>query len=114
MQTQAKILEEKIADAGWQIVQRFEMPDWWADEIWQLESIWSPIGHSAWITFLVEPECDHAARKKGQHVWAVGVSRKKPGDRVSTDFKDTMSLNSGWQKALSNFTKNLNQIRETL
>ncbi len=113
MQTQAKILEEKITDSGWQIVHKFEMPEWWADEIWQLESIWSPIGHSAWITFLVDPEND-IARRKGQHVWAVGVSAQKPGDRVSTRFEDTMALNTGWRKDLGNFINKLNNLREML
>lgn len=113
MLTQATILDQKIAEAGWRIVQKTEMPDWWADEIWQLESIWSPVGRSAWITFLVDPQSDSPNRKKGQHVWEVALSAKRPSDRIS-NFEFGISLKSGWQKDLGNFIKKLNHIREIL
>lgn len=112
MLTQATLLNQRIADAGWRIVRKTEMPHWWADEIWQLESIWSPVGVESWITFLVDPENDDNARKKGQHVWAAAVSIQSPTSRITNEFKFVMSLKSGWRKDLEKFVSSSNHIRE--
>lgn len=111
---QAKILEDTIIDSGWQIVQKLEMPEWWADEIWHLESVWSPVGLSAWITFLVDPQLDHSARRKAQYVWSVAVSAEKPNDRVQSDFIHKMSLKSGWEEDLNRFVDKLNTMRKVV
>jgi hypothetical protein len=114
MFTQAKILEDAIIDSGWQMAQKLEMPEWWADEIWHLESVWSPVGISAWITFLVDPQLEHPARRKGQHVWSVAVSAEEPSDRVHLDFIHESSLKSGWEENLNGFIDKLNTIRKVV
>jgi hypothetical protein len=74
MQSQASVLEQSTAESGWRIVSKQERPEWCADEIWELESIWSPLGRTVWITFLVDPQIEQTSRKKGQAVWAAAIS----------------------------------------
>ena len=105
---------EQISAQGWTLV---ELEDWeleWrADEMWLLESVWSPIGARAYLTFLVNPSIeDWQHRKKGEEVWSVEVSQVKPESRYSTPDSFVMSLNQGWQKELPEFVKHLSLLRD--
>lgn len=111
MFTQARILEGAIVDSGWRILHKLEMPEWWADEMWHIESAWSPVGISAWIVFLVDPQLDHSSRRKGEHVWAVAASIEKPTSRIDANFICKMSINSGWQENLNDLIDTLNTTR---
>jgi hypothetical protein len=51
--------------------------EWWADEIWELKSHWSPNKFVGYITALVAPMHD-GHRKNGQAVWAYGLSKNRP------------------------------------
>jgi hypothetical protein len=73
---------------------------WWASEMWQLESVWSPSGKMAFITFLLEPQL-------AESVWAIMVSEEKPVNRFGNF---TLSL-KGWEKELPEFMKFLSEIR---
>lgn len=72
MQSQVSELVDKLPEHGWGILAKEENIEWWADEIWQLESKWSPVGCKAYITLLVDPMAD-LNRRKGEAVWAVMV-----------------------------------------
>jgi len=79
-----KTVKAKLADAlessGWDLIEHVTDLDWWADEIWELASRWSPVGASAFVTFLVDPMWE-GPRRQGQAVWAVGCSAGYPQDR---------------------------------
>ena len=79
--------------------------------MWLLESVWSPAGVLVYLTFLVDPMNDDQNRKKGETVWAVGLSDSKPESRLSK-FYALMNLNQGWQKELPEFLKQLSLLRD--
>lgn len=68
--------------------------------MWLLESIWSPIGKMAFVTFMFEPE-------NMEYVWEIMVSKEKPVNRFGNF---TLSL-KGWEKELPEFIKYLSEIR---
>jgi hypothetical protein len=74
---QQRDIEEMLVDEGWLVVGR-ERPDlWWLDEVWVLESGWSPIGETAYVGFIVDPQAA-SHRRRGEEVWAVRVTREHP------------------------------------
>jgi hypothetical protein len=80
MKAQRVEIESLLAEHGWNIAGVEDQAlEWWADEIWVLESAWSPVGAQAYVTFLVDPQSP-PNRKKGQDVWAVKASAVRPVD----------------------------------
>jgi hypothetical protein len=56
----------KLAEHGWSVVHRERNDiDWWADEIWTVESEWAPRGLNVYLTWLVDPQWDDY-RKRGK------------------------------------------------
>ncbi len=111
MKAQREKILNQLSAHGWKAVplEDYEL-EWWADEIWMLESIWSPIGTTAYITFLVDPQIPHIrARKKGESVWAVMTSRYRNVEEEVFE----MSLKQGWEKRLPEFFEHLDKIRNS-
>ena len=101
MEFQKQTIREKILENGWNITELENVElDWWASEMWRIESVWSPIGATAFVTFLLEPE-------NMEYVWAIMASEKKPVNRFGNF---TLSL-KGWESDLSAFTNFLSDIR---
>ena len=67
MQTQQHDIEEMLLREGWRVADRQVAPAWWLDEVWVLESTWSPTGTQAFVSFLVDPQAP-AQRAKGEYV----------------------------------------------
>jgi hypothetical protein len=114
MQAQKTELFEQISSQGWTFaeVEHWEL-DWWADEMWRLESVWSPIGAIAYLTFLVNPSIeDWQHRKKGEEVWSVEISPEKPESRDTMPGSFVISLNQGWQKEIPRLLKHLSVLRD--
>lgn len=101
MEFQKQIIFEKLTENGWKVtkLEKYEL-DWWASEMWLLESIWSPIGKTAFVTFLLEPE-------NMSYVWFIMASDEKPLNQFGNF---TLSL-KGWEKELPEFMKFLSDIR---
>jgi hypothetical protein len=36
-----------LASQGWRVVERIARPEWWIDQLWIVESSWSPVGQRA-------------------------------------------------------------------
>ncbi len=113
MQFQRDELIRQLIQHGWRIASEEENLEWWADEIWLLESVWSPVGCQAYVTFLVDPQFD-GVRKKGEEVWAVMASPSKPINRINNEDESTLSLGQGWQKRLTEFIDYLTALRQRL
>ena len=96
MQTQRAELLALLPEHGWRVATIEEDLEWWADEMWLLESVWSPVGSRVYVTFLVEPSFDDN-RKKGEAVWAVMVSPFKPVSSLQDEHEFTFSLGQGWR-----------------
>ena len=110
MQAQRTELLSRLPEYGWRVTDPDEKLEWWADEMWLLESVWSPVGSRAYVTFLVDPQFD-GERQKGEAVWAVMVSPAKPMSRVQVEGEFTLSLGQGWKKRLPDFFDHLSTLR---
>ncbi len=106
MEFQRQTIREKVIENGWKIteLEKVEL-DWWANEMWLLESVWSPIGKTVFITFLLEPEY-------AKEVWEIMISKEKPNYRGGNP--NSFSLNikgSKLEKELPEFMKFLSELR---
>jgi hypothetical protein len=111
MLTQRTELAAQLPEHGWQVIGVEDSGlEWWADEIWLIESLWSPKGFRLYLTFLVDPMAD-GQRAEGQNVWAVGTSIERPVDRVSAQGKPLLSLGHGWRSHLTEFFAGLSGPR---
>lgn len=111
MLTQRTELAARLPENGWRVLAVEESGlEWWADEVWLLESLWSPKGVRLHLTFLVDPMAD-ARRAKGQSVWAVGTSIERPVDRASAEGKPLLSLGRGWGSQMAEFFDGLSALR---
>src|SRR5258708_8032199 len=93
MKAQQDQLEQMLAELGWRIVSRSGGPEWWLDEVWALESSWSPVGARAFVSFLVDGMA-RAERKRGEGVWAVSI-----GKQVAPKWcvEGAIPLHPGWE-----------------
>lgn len=115
MQTQRTELLNQLPEHGWRVAGVEENLEWWANEMWLLESVWSPVGRRAYITFLVAPDAPilpyDKTCKKIETVWAVMASPEKPSGRLSVENQFTLSLGQGWEKELPAFFEHLSVLR---
>ncbi|HTG92207.1 MAG TPA: hypothetical protein VL866_06455 [Pyrinomonadaceae bacterium] len=110
MQAQRTELLNQLPEHGWRVAKLEENLEWWADEMWVLESEWSPVGSRVYVTFLVDPQFDRQ-RKKGEAVWAVMASPIKPMSRLQVEGEFTLSLGQSWKKGLPDFFAHLSKLR---
>ena len=110
METQRTQILNLLPDYGWRLVRAEEDLEWWADEMWRLESVWSPVGSRAYITFLVDPLFE-GNRKKGEAVWGVMGSLDKPISHLKGEREFTVSLGEGWAQNLPVFWGQLSMMR---
>ncbi|MCA1618870.1 MAG: hypothetical protein LC795_06075 [Acidobacteria bacterium] len=111
MLTQRTELATQLLENGWQVISVEDYGlEWWADEIWLIESLWSPKGFRLYLTFLVDPMAG-GQRTKGQSVWAMGTSIGRPVDRSSAQGNPLLSLGRGWRSHLAEFFAGLSGLR---
>lgn len=110
MQAQRIELLNQLPEHGWRAAGVEDGLDWWADEMWLLESVWSPVGSRAYVTFLVDPQFD-GPRKKGEAVWAVMASPAKPMSRQQVEGEFTLTLGQGWKNRLPDLFDHLSSLR---
>jgi len=109
-----KTLNAKLADYfevyGWDLVcNHTQGLEWWADEIWQLKSRWSPEGAEVFITFLVDPILKRN-RKKAQGVWAVGCTASYPRTREHAEREGVLHLSAS-KSEVEKFVELVNRFR---
>lgn len=106
---QKRRLTHALEENGWTIVAReIENLDWWADEQWTIESLWSPSGFRLYLTFLVDPSSG-SQRAKGHDVWALTASRRPLTNRV--DDAITIRWKQPWGQELPSFVAHLSDLR---
>ncbi len=77
----------------------------WSMETWLLESVWSPIGATAYVSFLIDPQSDF----QNPYPWAIEVSNEKP---VYGKFRDYLLISLiQWKNEKHIFLKYLSEIR---
>lgn len=111
----AEVLEQ-VRKHGWDaVVPEYPPLEWWADEMLQLESRWSPVGARAYLTFLVDPQFpDLGGRKRGAGVWAVKLSAAPPAGWLTEAGEFTLDFGHGWQEQqLPAFLEHLTRLRNS-
>ena len=112
MQTQKAELLNLLAAHGWRVASVEDRPEWWADEIWLLESEWTPVGGRAYVTFLVDPQVPNGnSRRKGEAVWALLASPDIPADWRLMGDSFRLDFGSGWANQLPSFAAYLSSLR---
>ena len=112
METQRLEIERTVSDHGWKIERIEQQSEWWADEMWLVESTRSPIGANAYITFLVDPQNDDPHRAKGNDVWAVMATSTRPSSWM--EGPHLLQLGSGWKANLPAFLDSLETLRKQI
>jgi hypothetical protein len=97
----------KLAEAnGWKVTE-LDNYDFqrWSMETWLLESLWSPIGATAYVSFLINEECISS----NLFAWAIEVSGEKPvWGKERTRF--IVSLTQ-WKNKKNDFLSFLSEVR---
>ena len=88
-------IDETLSSEGWQVVDRQINPSWWLAEVWVLESISTPVGIRAYLSFLVDPQ-SLSLRESGSEVWALSLSHEGPA--ITPMGVDVVSLRQNWEK----------------
>lgn len=106
MEQQKKELFELTEKNGWKATE-LDNYDFhkWSMETWRLESVWSPIGKTAYVAFLIDPMSDF----QNPYAWAIEVSKEKPVYREKRD-SFLVSLNH-WKNEKQHFLKFLSSLR---
>jgi hypothetical protein len=119
MITQRNRIFELLPQYGWEVKNvedHLRNPtglDWFIDELWEVESVWSPNGLRIWVTFVVDPQTSKSDdRKKGEDVWAVKAGLRKPLNDEIEDDDVYLSLNGGWENRLPEFFSRLSDLRK--
>ena len=107
METQRDELVALAAEYGWSArkADNFEAHDW-SVETWELESIWSPVGIKAYVTFPIN-EQNYRERKP----WAIRVSAGRSGTVFGSTADFVTSLIQ-WKNEKHRFIEFLDQLRK--
>jgi hypothetical protein len=112
MTPQQTELLHRLSEAGWGLAGTEGLDQWWADEVWRVQSVWSPQTAQFFLTFLVDPQLDlHRKRKAGERVWAVLASGSLPTRWQGSEGEITFSLGHGWTERLKDFVASLSAFR---
>ena len=87
--------------------------EWWADEIWELKSHWSPNKLVGYITALVDPMHD-GNRKKGQAVWAYGLSKNYPQSIHDAQKLGVVSNGKSFKNDVDDFIDCVIKLKDTV
>lgn len=106
MEAQRNELIELVEKNGWKATEldNYEFHKW-SMETWLLESIWSPIGTTAYVSFLIDPQSDFY----NPYAWAIKVTDEKPVYGKERNYFE-ISLKK-WKNEKKNFLKFIEQIR---
>lgn len=97
----------RLTERGWSVTRHTAELDWWAQEIWALESIWRPSGYTLFLTFLTDPQPGST-----DPFWKVGTCPRWPENRNEAGEEPCLAFR-GWVEALPGFIRDLDQLRAT-
>jgi hypothetical protein len=106
MEGQRNELLEIVDKNGWKSI-KLDNYDFhkWSMETWLLESVWSLVGTTAYVSFLIDEMCD----LQDPFAWAIKISDQKPSyGKGRSDF--TVSLKQ-WKNEKQEILNFLEQIR---
>ena len=97
-------LIRRLVDQGWDVARCDREVGWWGDEVWTVESVWSPRGFTVFLTWLIDP-MDNAT------VWGVRASLERPTDGGEAKSAASMSINH-WPRDVPEFLASLAAMRD--
>ena len=105
-------VQEHLEMDGWEIKSIIDLNDleWWADEIWQVNSTWSPQGVIAYITFLVDPQHE-GNRRKGEAVWGFGCSKDYPTTSREAQSCSVLAFGKAFKNGINDFQLEMESLR---
>ena len=104
-------MRKQLPEHGWSLecIEDSDL-EWWADEIWVLKPMWFNHPGPIYLAFLVDPQTDTARRKKGQGIWTVKASLKRPTDWLTEEGDIYWDLGVDWQRTLPKFLEELSTL----
>jgi hypothetical protein len=94
----------QLGERGWNVIRHSKELEWWAKEIWVLESLWAPRGFRVFLTFLTDPQPGST-----EPFWALRASTEWPTDRNAPD--EPFLLFREWEDQLPGFSQGLEELR---
>ncbi len=106
MEAQRNEMLKLVEKNGWKALE-LDNNDFykWSLETWLLESIWSPIGITAYVSFLIDPQSDF----QNPIAWAIELSDEKPV--YGKERKSFEASLKQWKNQKNDFLKFLSEIR---
>lgn len=98
-------LLKRLEHDGWLVTRRADGLEWWAHEIWALQSRWSPAGLTLYLTFLTDPLPDSPTG-----FCEIATSRRVPENR-DEPAEPVLVVTPNWLDELPRFVADLNAIR---
>jgi hypothetical protein len=113
MQAYKSQLRRALVDHGWEIVEVLDSDDWWADEYWKVQSRRNLWGLEVFLTFWVDPLWE-GPRKRGTGVWAVGMTRDSPENRLGAEqgIAELCLRRGRFDEKLATFVASLDSYRD--
>lgn len=105
----SEVDRQSLSIAATEVIADFAAPTRWVDETWTVESTYRPSGLRLWIVFLVDPQHD-GPRRKGEQVWAVGLSTKPP--REVDEVRPVFQIRRHCKESLRALTAEVSRIRD--
>jgi hypothetical protein len=104
----AQQLASLLPDAGWQVVSKEVDPNGIEDEVWRIQSTWSPQGAAAYLSFVINR---HPPITKGK-IWMVRASRNHPESGDPERHDDLrFYFEKQWIQRFPDFVKSLGCFR---
>lgn len=105
-------IEDAILKTGWSIKQvEVASEFWWAREIWEIKSLWSPQGRVLYMTFLIDPGFTGDWNNiPDSVVWSVGMTKRYPKDRLEAE-QNVIYLTPNFERNVKEISALANRMR---
>lgn len=103
---------QALTDTGWSI-ELVDIPSdiWWAKEIWELTSEWSPKGMKVYLSFLIDPSIAMDGNNPTDAaVWAVSLTNELPTSRTDVD-SSAVLIKRRMKEAISKIIRDTSEMR---
>ena len=102
---QKQRIQEALEANGWSLISKENRSDWWINELWTLESTWSPKGLRLFVTFIfVEDE----------FLWDASASFEGVSDCGDKDSIARFDLANKWESTLDQTIKEISKARDSM
>jgi hypothetical protein len=104
---QKRRVQTEIEKFGWKIINIDEY-EWWEHEVWEIESVWTPIGTKSFITFIVDPQILNDKNA----VIMVTVSKNRTANWSGNEGSFELYFNDELENNLTEFIGFLSKLRK--